>query len=84
MISKNYSPSSFCNFLRNFNLMPRANVMMIFPRSHVWNLIRGSAKTLTSSDYISENIPSQDLKFGPKVQREIVSNGFCFLASKTL
>ena len=28
----NYSPSSFCNFLQKFTLMPRAKIMTIFPR----------------------------------------------------
>jgi len=40
------------------------------------------AETLTSSDYISENIAIQDLKFGAKVQTNFFSNGF-FLASET-
>ena len=59
----NYSPSSFCNFLRKFNLMLRVKVMTIFLRWPFWNVIQGSAKTLTSSDYISDNIVRQDLKF---------------------
>jgi len=41
--------------------------MTIFPRSHVWNVIRESAKILTSLDHISENVVRQALKFRPKV-----------------
>ena len=43
--------------------MPIDKVMMIFPRSHVWDWILEHAKTLTSSDHISENIVNQDLRF---------------------
>lgn len=78
---KNYSPSSFCNFIWKFNLMLRAKVMIIFPRSPIWNVIQGSAKTLTSSDYIFKNIARQTLKFRPEIKRDFVSNGF-FLASE--
>ena len=63
--------------------MLRAKVMMIFPRSSVWNVIRESAKTLTSSDHISENIVKQALKFRPEVQNDFDTNGF-FLAYEML
>ena len=53
---------------------------MIFTRSLVQDVIRESAKTITSSDDISENIVRQDLKFRPKVQTDLFSNGiFCWL-----
>ena len=42
--TRNYNPSSFCTFLRNFNLIPREKVMTIFPRSPVLNVIQESAK----------------------------------------
>ena len=83
MNTSNYSPSYFCTFLRNFNLIPREKVMTIFPRSPVWNVIQESAKRPTSSDHISENIARKDLKFGPKVQRKFFSNGFFFATSET-
>lgn len=38
-----------------------------FPQVIVWNVIRESAKTLTSLDHISANIARQALKFGPEV-----------------
>ena len=76
---KNYSPSYFYNFLRKFNMMLREKVIMIFPRWLVWNVICGSAKSLTSSDHISENIARQDLKFGTKVQTDFFSIGFFVL-----
>ena len=44
MHTRNYSPSSFYTFLRNFNPMLRAKVMTIFPRSPVWNVIQESTK----------------------------------------
>ena len=75
-INENYSPSSFCTFLRNFNPMLRKKVMTIFPRSPILSVIQESAKRPTSSDHISENIPRNALKFGPKVQRQFFSNGF--------
>ena len=81
-INENYSPSSFCNFLRNFNPMLRKKVMTIFPRSPVLSVIQESAKRRTSSDHISENIPQNALKFGPKVQNNFGSNGFCFYLLK--
>ena len=52
--------------------------MTIFPRSPVWSVIQQSAKRLTSSDHNSENIARKALKFGPKVQRDVFSNGFFF------
>lgn len=75
-INRNYSPSSFCIFLRNFNPMLRKKVMTLFPRSPVLSVIQESAKRPTSADYISENIMLKALKFGPKVQRQFFSNGF--------
>jgi len=69
---KNYCPSSFCNFWRQFNEMLRAKFMTIFQRSHVWNVIWVSAKTLTSSDYISDNIVRKSLKFNPKDEWDFV------------
>ena len=80
---RNYSPSSFCTFLRNFNPMLRKKVMTIFPRSPVWNVIQESAKRPTSSDHISTNIVRKALKFGPEVQRDFFSNGFFFATSET-
>ena len=77
-IQENYSPSSFCTFLRNFNPMLRKKVMTIFPRSPVWNVIQESPKRPTSSDHISDNIARKALKFGPEIQRDFFSNG-CFL-----
>ena len=76
MHTRNYSPSSFCNFLRNFNLMLREKVMTIFPRSPILNIIQESGKRPNSSDHISANIARKKLKFGPKVQRDFFSNGF--------
>lgn len=76
------SPSSFYNFLQNFNLMLTETVMTIFPRWPVWNVIWGSVKTLASSDYISETVVRQDLKFGSKVQTDFFSNGFLFYLLK--
>ena len=81
--TKNYSPSSFCIFLRNFNLIPREKVMTIFPRSPVLNVIQESAKSPTSSDHISANIARKALKFGPKVQRDFFSNGFFFTSERS-
>ena len=75
-INENYSPSSFCTFLRNFNPIPREKVMTIFPRSPVLSVIQESAKRPTSSDHIFENIARKALKFGPNVQRQFFSNGF--------
>ena len=77
-IHENYSPSSFCTFLRNFNPMLREKVMTIFPRSPVWNVIQESAKRPTSSDHISANIERKALKFRPELQRDVFSNGFVF------
>ena len=77
-INENYSLSSFCTFLRNFNPMLRKKVMTIFPRSPVLSVVQESAKRPTSSDHISENIDRKALKFGPNVQRQFFSNG-CFL-----
>ncbi len=74
---KNNSMSSFCN-LRKFNLMLRAKVMTIFPRSPIWNVIQEFEKTLTSSYHISPNIVRQTLKFGPEVQNDFSSNAFLF------
>ena len=74
--TRNYSPSPFCTFLRNFNLIPREKVMTIFPRSPVWNVIQKSEKRPTSSDHNSENIAQKVLKFVSKVQRDVFSNGF--------
>ena len=79
--TRNYSPSSLCTFLQNFNPILREKVMMIFPRSPIWNVIQESAKRPTSLDHISTNIAQKSLKFGPKVQLDFFSNGF-FLASK--
>jgi len=61
----------------------RTKVMTIFPRLPVWNVIWESAKTLTSSDHISENIARQTLKFRPKFQNNFSLNGIFFLASET-
>ena len=76
MHTRNYSPSSFCTFLWNFNLIPREKVMMIFPRSPVLNVIQESGKRPTSLDHISSNIVRKALKFRPQVQRDFFSNGF--------
>jgi len=76
MHKRNYSPSSFCIFLWNFNLIPREKFMTIFPKSPVLNVIRESAKRPTFSDHMSANIMRKALKFGPKVQRDFISNGF--------
>jgi len=76
MHKRNYSPSSFCTFLWNFNPIPTENVMMIFPRSPVWNVIQESAKRPTSSNHNSTKIAWKALKFGPTVQRDVFSNGF--------
>jgi len=75
---RNYSPSSFCTFLQNFNLILKEKFMTIFPKSPVWNIIQESAKKSTSSDHISANIARKALKFGPKVQCNFFSNGFFF------
>ena len=75
MHTRNYSPSSFYTFLRNFNPMLKKKVMTIFPRSPVLSVIQESAKRPTSSDHISENT-RKALKFGPKVPRDFFSNGF--------
>ena len=61
--------------------MHREKVMMIFPRSPIWNVIQEFAKRPPSSDHIS--IAQKALKFGPEVQRDFLSNGF-FLASEML
>ena len=76
MYARNYSPSSFCAFLQNFNPIPREKVMTIFPKSPVLNVIQESAKRQTFSDHISINIVQKDLNFGSKVQRDFFSNGF--------
>jgi len=76
MHTRNYSPSYFCTFLRNFNPIPTKKVMTIFPRSLVWNVIQDFAKRPTSSDHISVNIVQKALKFGSKVQRDFFPNGF--------
>ena len=76
MHTRNYNPSSFCTFLRNFNPISRENVMKIFPRSPVLNVIQESSKRPTSSEHISTNITRKDLKFEPKVQCDFFSNGF--------
>ena len=47
-----------------------------FPRWPVLSVIQESAKRPTSSDHISENISWNALKYGPKVQRQVFSNGF--------
>ena len=83
MHTRNYSLSSFCTFLRNFNLIPREKVMTIFPRSPVWNVIQESAKRPIYSDHIFAIIVRKDLKFGPEIQRDFFSNGFFFLPSET-
>ena len=72
----NYSPSSFYKFWRNFNPIPREKFMTIFPSSPVLNVIQESAIRPTSSDHISANIVCKALKFGPKVQRDVLLNGF--------
>jgi len=41
----------------------RRKVKMIFPRSHVQDVIQEHGETLTSLDYISKNITKEDLKF---------------------
>ena len=82
-IKENYSPSSFCNFLRNFNPMLRKKVMTIFPRSPVLSVIQESAKRPNSADHISANITRKDLKLRPKVQSQFFSNGFFFSTSET-
>ena len=77
-IKENYTPSSFCTVLQNFNPMLKKKVMTIFPRSPVLSVIQESAKRPTSSDHISENIVRKALQFGPTVQRDFFSNGFFF------
>ena len=57
--------------------------MMIFPKSPILNLIQESAKRPTFSDHISANIAQKALKFGPKLQRNFLSNGFFFATSET-
>jgi len=52
--------------------------MTIFPKSPVLNVIQESEKRPTSSDHNSENIVQKALKFKPKVQRDVFSNGFFF------
>ena len=59
--------------------MYEMKVMMIFPRSPNWDEIMEPAKTLTSTDHISENIANKDLKFLHKVPHDFFANGF-FLA----
>ena len=44
--------------------------MTIFPRSPLLDEIRESAKTLTWTDHISENIANQDLKFLQDVPKD--------------
>ena len=78
MHTRSYSPSSFCTFLWNFNLIPREKVMKIFARSPVWNVIQESAKRPTSSDHNSTNIVQKALKFGSKVQRDLFWNIFFY------
>ena len=56
--------------------MLREKVMTTFPRSPIWNVIQEYAKRPTSLDHISANIVKKDLKFGPEVQRDFVSDGF--------
>jgi len=48
-------------------MMLREKVMMIFPRSPVWNVIQESAKRPTSADHISVIIVRKALKFGPEL-----------------
>ena len=76
MHTRNYSPCSFCTFLQNFNPIPKEKFMTIFPRSPVWNVIQEFAKRPTSSDHNSTKIARKSLKFGPKVQCDVFSNGF--------
>ena len=64
--------------------MLRTKVMMMFPRSPVWNVIQESEKTLTSSDHIFENIARQDLKLRPKLQTEFLLKWVFVLAYETL
>ena len=52
--------------------------MTIFPRSPLLDEIREPAKTLTSTDHISETIVNQDLKFLHEVPRDLSVNGFFF------
>ena len=61
----------------------RENIIEKILQWPVLDEIRELAKTLTSSDNISENIVRQDLKFGQEVQIDSISNGF-FLAFEPL
>ena len=63
--------------------MLKTKVMTIFPKSPVWNVIRESAKTLTSSDHIYANIARQALNLDPKFKMISVQMGFFFVASET-
>jgi len=54
------------------------NVIAKIPRWPVLDEILELAKTLISSDHILLNIVTQDMKFGPEVYRDFVSNDlFC-------
>ena len=64
---RNCSLSYFYTFLQNFNSMLREKVMMIFPKSPIWNVIQQSTKRPNSLAHISANVVQKDLKFRPKV-----------------
>jgi len=53
--------------------MPETKVMMIFPRSPIWDGILEPTETLTSPDHISENVANQDLKFLHEVHQDFGS-----------
>ena len=53
------------------------------PRWPVWSSETLESKRPASSDHISQNIAWKALKFGPKVQRDVFSNGFFFLTSES-
>ena len=59
----NYNLCTFSQFLQNSNPIFETKVMMIFPRSLVWDEIMEPTKNLTSIDHISTNIVKKVLKF---------------------
>ncbi len=52
--------------------------MMIFPRSPIWDVIRGLTETLNVLDCISETIANKNLKFGLELHRISAQMGFNF------
>jgi len=64
--------------------MLKEKVMMIFPKSPVWNVIQESTKIPTSSNHISANIALKDLKFRLEIQCNFFSNGFSFLSFRNV